>query len=57
MHIQYSWQLGLTLVQLARCATLTETGLELLQLCLAKVIEAFHLHWYNSHFHPEVSNR
>lgn len=57
MHIQYSWQLGLTLVQLARCATLTETGLELLQLCLAKVIEAFHLHWYNSHFHPKVSNR
>lgn len=53
MHIQYSWQLGLTLVQLARCATLTETGLEL----LAKVIEAFHLHWYNSHFHPKVSNR
>lgn len=57
MQTQYSWQLGLTLVQLARCATVTEIGLELLQLCLAKVIGAFHLHWYNSHFHPEVSNR
>ena len=57
MHILYCCQLGVTLVQLIRCDTLSQVWLEQTPPGLDKAIGAFHWHWYNPRSYPKVSNK